>query len=91
MRQFQGIPASPGVVLGPAFRYERIVLDVPRATGRNVEAEWARLEAAASRVREELARVRERAEREIGKAEADRQSVRLGAAAPSLAERRIAR
>lgn len=71
MRQFRGIPASPGVVLGPAFRYERKALDVPRVTGRNVEAEWARFEAAAPRVREELAQVRERAEREIGKAEAD--------------------
>lgn len=71
MRQFQGIPASSGVVLGPAFRYERKALEVPRVTGRNVEAEWARLEAAASRVREELTRVRERAEREVGKAEAE--------------------
>ncbi|MGH9201715.1 MAG: phosphoenolpyruvate-utilizing N-terminal domain-containing protein, partial [Vicinamibacterales bacterium] len=71
MRRLQGIPASPGVVLGPAFRFERRTLNVPRITGPNFEVEWARFEAASARAKEELAHVRERAEREIGSAEAD--------------------
>ena len=70
MRQFHGLPASPGVVLGPAFRFERQALDVPRATGRDASAEWSRCLRACDRVREEIVHIRERAAREIGEAEA---------------------
>ena len=71
MRQLQGIPASPGVVLGPAFRFERRSLEVPRLTGRDAAVEWARFEAAAALAKDMLMRIRDRAEREVGKAQAD--------------------
>lgn len=70
MRQLYGIPASSGVVLGPAFRFERRRLEVPRVTGRRADVEWARFESAAARAKEELAQVRDRTACEIGKVEA---------------------
>ncbi len=70
MQQLLGIPASSGVVLGPAFRFERQALDVPRLTGQDAEAEWSRFQAVVARVQAELAQVRDRAERELGKWEA---------------------
>ncbi|HLF29338.1 MAG TPA: phosphoenolpyruvate--protein phosphotransferase [Anaerolineae bacterium] len=71
MRQLQGIPASPGVALGPAFRFERRTLEFPRLTDQPAEAEWTRFETAIAQVREALTQIRDRAEREIGAAEAE--------------------
>jgi phosphoenolpyruvate-protein phosphotransferase len=43
-----GLPASPGVVTGPAWRYERRRPEIVRQTGGNPEAERQRLDAAIS-------------------------------------------
>ena len=46
MQKVRGIAASPGIAIGPAFRFERATLQVERHTVDDPEAEWARLEAA---------------------------------------------
>jgi len=70
MRTLQGIAASPGVALGPAFLFERADLEVPRVDDCDAHVEWARFEKAAAQARIDLQKVRERAEREAGKSEA---------------------
>jgi len=67
-----GIPASPGIVVGPAHLLRWEVPDVPhRVIGDDdIAAELVRLHAATARARERLATVRARAERHAGPEEA---------------------
>jgi phosphotransferase system enzyme I (PtsI) len=70
--RLSGIPASPGIVVGPAHLLRWEVPDVPhRVVGDDdVSAELTRLRAAVARARERLALVRVRAERHAGPEEA---------------------
>lgn len=67
-----GIPASPGIVVGPAHLLRWEVPDVPhRVIGDDdIPDELARLRAAVARARDRLATVRVRAERHAGPEEA---------------------
>jgi phosphotransferase system enzyme I (PtsI) len=67
-----GIPASPGIVVGPAHLLRWEVPDVPHRViaDDDIEAEVARLQEAVGRARERLALVRARAERHAGPEEA---------------------
>jgi multiphosphoryl transfer protein len=49
-----GIPASPGVAVGPALRFERTTPDVPVITVDDPQAEWTRLEGVIKTVDREL-------------------------------------
>lgn len=57
----QGIPASPGISLGPAFLYVPESLPIPRATlpPEAATAEWTRLEAALALAHAQIAALRD--------------------------------
>lgn len=58
MRSLTGIPASPGIALGPAFILEERKLSVPRSTGKDAEQEWQRLQPALDEARRQLETIR---------------------------------
>jgi phosphotransferase system enzyme I (PtsI) len=64
----EGIGVSPGVVVGAALVVERGVGEVPEheLASKDVDAEIARIDAAAEAVRRDLLAVEERAGREVG-------------------------
>ncbi|MGZ8413676.1 MAG: phosphoenolpyruvate--protein phosphotransferase [Gemmatirosa sp.] len=70
--RFAGIPASPGIVVGPVHLLRWEVPDVPHriVADDHVDEELARLQTAFSRARERLQLVRARAERHAGPEEA---------------------
>ncbi|MFB3738718.1 MAG: phosphoenolpyruvate--protein phosphotransferase [Candidatus Velamenicoccus archaeovorus] len=53
-----GLPASPGVAVGPARRFARPELPIPREPASDPGAEWRAFERAVEGVRAEIARVR---------------------------------
>ncbi|MDQ7028587.1 MAG: phosphoenolpyruvate--protein phosphotransferase [Ardenticatenia bacterium] len=67
---FKGVPASPGVAVGPAFLYHPASPHVTRRHADNVEEEWERLRQAIAAAREEIERLRSRAARQAGQEEA---------------------
>ena len=69
---FRGIPASPGIVVGPAHLLRWEVPDVPNriVPDDQIVHELQRLDAAFTRARERLELVRARAERQAGPDEA---------------------
>ena len=70
MKTLHGIGASPGVAVGPAFRYEGVEFNIVRRRIDDVDAEWARLQEALAAAREEIAALGEKAAREVGAEEA---------------------
>jgi phosphotransferase system enzyme I (PtsI) len=70
--RFAGIPASPGIVVGPVHLLRWEVPDVPHriVADDHVDEELARLHGAFARARERLQLVRARAERHAGPEEA---------------------
>ncbi len=66
MRKVRGIAASPGIAIGPAFRFERATLQVERHTVDDPEAEWARLEAALKAAHIQLEEIYAKAATESG-------------------------
>jgi phosphoenolpyruvate-protein phosphotransferase/dihydroxyacetone kinase phosphotransfer subunit len=65
-----GIPASPGVAVGPARRLHLPDLPLPNAPAGTLEEERARLDAALAAVREDITRQRDGAVDRVGRAEA---------------------
>lgn len=65
-----GIPASPGMALGTAFRYQSRVPEVKEYTVTHVVAEWMRLQAAIAKAHQELETLQEAAGKRIGQNEA---------------------
>lgn len=65
-RELQGIGASPGIAIGPAFRFEKGELDVERRRVEDPAAEWERFEDALVVARDQLEEVFRRAEAESG-------------------------
>jgi phosphocarrier protein FPr len=65
-----GIPASPGVAIGPAALYRPAVPQVSRTTGADPAAEWPRLQTAIDEATREIAAVQRQAVRQVGQAEA---------------------
>ncbi len=66
MRTVRGTPASRGIAIGPAFRFEKAGLTVERRRVDDPYAEWARLEAALRAAREQLEALRASAHEEVG-------------------------
>ncbi len=69
MRTLQGIPASPGVAIGPVF----VFLDdedptIPRyaVTKRELDGEWERFVVAVDKAKDDIVILRDRATREMG-------------------------
>ncbi len=70
---YKGIPASPGIVIGPAHVISNKALAISRETipASKVEAEIARLKAAVDRTKIETIATKEKIEHEVGKTEAE--------------------
>jgi phosphoenolpyruvate-protein phosphotransferase len=71
LNQMKGIPASPGIALGPVFHYRPIKLEVEKISINNPEAEWSRLERALVKAEDQLQNVYEKALLETGAASAE--------------------
>jgi len=69
-RRFQGLPASPGIAIGPAWRYLPAHIEIDRGAVTNSEAEWQRLEAAIACTRQQLRELETRAGATVGEEEA---------------------
>lgn len=68
--QIRGIPASPGIAIGPAMRYQPVFKLVVKRMPEDPQTEWARLQAALQIVRKQIARSQRRMAAEAGKYEA---------------------
>jgi phosphoenolpyruvate-protein phosphotransferase len=66
MKPVQGIGASYGIAVGPAFHFRRAELRYDRYTIEDPTTEWARFQAALETARQQLAEVYARAELESG-------------------------
>lgn len=66
----KGIPASPGIALGPAYLYHPTVPAVSRRQAADPEAEWRRLQQALETAKREIEALRAHAARQAGEAEA---------------------
>jgi len=71
MWQLQGITASTGIAIGPAYVYRPETLTVERRTVDDPQAEWARFVEAVERAKAEIGAIRTQAAAEVGKAEAE--------------------
>ncbi|MCS7178534.1 MAG: phosphoenolpyruvate--protein phosphotransferase [Anaerolineae bacterium] len=54
MRTICGIPASPGIAIGPVFQYQRSQLSIEPRRVEDPDAEWHRLQVAIEKAREQL-------------------------------------
>lgn len=70
MRKYQGLPASAGIAIGPAWVYRPPQLDTPRYRVSDPTAEMARLQAALSKARTQLQALEDRARATAGADEA---------------------
>jgi phosphoenolpyruvate-protein phosphotransferase len=66
----KGVPASPGIAIGPAFRYAQHSPQVERRVVADPEEEWKRLEAALSTAAGQLEELKVRAAQSAGEEEA---------------------
>jgi phosphoenolpyruvate-protein phosphotransferase/dihydroxyacetone kinase phosphotransfer subunit len=65
-----GIPASPGIAIGPAFLYKPSLPPVERYQIEDPEGEWARLEKALAEAVQEIEQLKNEAVKQVGKSEA---------------------
>ena len=65
-----GIPAAPGIAIGPAVIYQPHVTEISQAKVDNPEAEWQRLQAAIGAVQREIRAMRTRISVDAGEYEA---------------------
>lgn len=65
-----GIPASPGVAMGPALKYEPALPEVAASTVEDPEAEWQRFQEAIAASRAEIERLRQQTATQAGASEA---------------------
>ncbi len=71
MRELQGITASTGIAIGPAYIYRPETLTVERWAVDDPEAEWARFAEAVEQAKAEIGAIRSQAAAEVGEAEAE--------------------
>ena len=70
MKRYSGIPASPGIAIGPAFVYRPADLTVRRRSADDSSVEWARFQEAAREATRQLTVLRQQVVGEVGEAEA---------------------
>jgi phosphotransferase system enzyme I (PtsI) len=72
MKEYRGIPASPGVASAPAFVFREDEITVPSyaIAPQAVKAEWARLLEAVEKAKKEVEEIRDRTLREAGEDQA---------------------
>ena len=71
MQQFKGLPASPGIAIGPIWIYRPNDAVVERHTVADPTAEWVRLQVAVAKARTQLQALESRARENIGEEEAE--------------------
>ncbi|MBL8093832.1 MAG: phosphoenolpyruvate--protein phosphotransferase [Anaerolineales bacterium] len=71
MQQFKGLPASPGIAIGPIWLYRPQEAIVERHTVADPTAEWVRLQVAIAKARTQLQALESRARENIGEEEAE--------------------
>lgn len=71
MNVLQGISASPGIAIGPAFLFQRMAIDFDCCTVDDPVAEWQRFEAALTVAKDQLDTVYQRAREESGAEQAE--------------------
>ena len=71
MKTLQGIAASYGVAIGPAFIYKRSELEINCSSIEDSDAEWARFESARVLAHKQLEAVYQKAELESGAEQAE--------------------
>ncbi|WP_084659150.1 phosphoenolpyruvate--protein phosphotransferase [Thermogemmatispora onikobensis] len=69
-KRIRGIAASPGIAIGPVYRYEPSLIKVEAEAGQDAATELARLEAALAAARQEIRLLAEEAGRAVGPKEA---------------------
>ena len=70
MQHFQGLPASSGVAIGPAWRYLPARIEIDGRVVTDADAEWQRLQAAIACTRAQLQELETRAGAKVGEEEA---------------------
>jgi phosphoenolpyruvate-protein phosphotransferase len=70
MRKFQGMPASSGIAIGPAWIYYPVNVTVHTEINSDPDAEWLRLMAAMNLARNQIAALEVKARENIGEEEA---------------------
>lgn len=70
MQTIQGLPASPGIAIGPLWVYRPVLLNVTARAVADVAAEWERVQTAVSTAQSQLAALYDRALAEVGAEEA---------------------
>lgn len=70
MKTLRGIPAAPGITLGPAFPYLPASLDVPRRRDADPAQELERLDRALSAARQQLAEILQKAREQLTEGDA---------------------
>ena len=66
MKQIHGIPAAPGIAIGPVFHYRPVKLAIEKYAISDTAAEWVRLEAALSAAASQLEAIYDKAVQETG-------------------------
>lgn len=61
MQTFQGIPAAPGIAIGPVFKFQDEDLSFERTTIADIDSEMQRFEAAISKALEQIGAIKEKA------------------------------
>ncbi len=69
--ELSGIPASPGIAIGPVVQYRPQLPEVKTYTVEDVVEEWTRLETAVAVAKQEIQALHKQAEKQVGAAEAD--------------------
>ena len=70
MNQLKGIPASPGIAIGPIFFIQAASLEIKKATVDDVESEIVRLEKTLDVARKQILEIQEKAATELSAEEA---------------------
>lgn len=66
MRQIRGIPAAPGIAIGPLFKYSKEAIVLEQHHVSDIDAEWQRFTNALNRAEEQLRLVYQKALGETG-------------------------
>ncbi len=69
MRTIQGIPAAPGIAIGPAFAFlddEEPIIPRYAVTEPELDGEWERFVVAVDKAKDDIALLRDRASKEMG-------------------------
>lgn len=68
--ELAGIPASPGIAIGPSVRYQLVLIETSKGQVDDPQAEWQRLQAAIRTAQREIKIIHEQALAQVGEKDA---------------------